>query len=78
MKNLKKKPLVVYLLYYPILEKTLKYFVRNYKKYNSGYDHELLICFKGFDSNSANIWKKKILIKFNFFKDYDNRNDFDI
>ena len=47
MENFKKKPLVVYLLYYPILEKTLKDFVRNYKKYKSGYDHELLICFKG-------------------------------
>jgi hypothetical protein len=78
MKNLKKNPLVVYLLYYPILEKTLKDFVRNYTKYKSGYDHELLICFKGFDTNSANKWRKKILIKFNFFKDYDNRNDFDI
>lgn len=78
MKLLIKKPLVVYLLYYPILNKTLKEFIKFYKKYESGYDHELLICFKGFDTNSANKWKKKISIKFKFFKDYEDKNDFDI
>jgi hypothetical protein len=78
MKLVIKKPLVVYLLYYPILNKTLKEFIKFYKKYKSGYDHELLICFKGFDPFYANKWKKKISIKFTFFKDYEDKNDFDI
>ena len=75
---MKKKILVVYLLYYPILNKTLKDFIRFYRKYKSGHTHELLICFKGFDLISANKWKKKISIKYTFFQDNDKRNDFDI
>jgi hypothetical protein len=78
LKDLKKYPLVVYLLYYPIAQKTLKEFIKSYKKYESGNNHELLICFKGFDSFYANKWKKKISIKFKFFKDYDDKNDYDI
>lgn len=78
--KLKKKPLVVYLLYFPIAERTFKDFISCYKKFSSGKRHELLICFKGFNNNCKNIsyWKRKIPFKYTFYLDKEIKNDFDI
>ena len=80
LKDLKKNPLVVYLLYYPIAQKTLKDFIKYYKRFNSGKKHQLLICFKGFNYNlkSINFWKKKIPLRYTFYLDKELNNDFDI
>jgi hypothetical protein len=80
IKIFKKNPLIVYLLYYPIAEKTLKHFIRYYKKFKSGYKHELLICFKGFsnDNKIISYWKNKIRLKYTFYLDKELKNDFDI
>jgi len=79
-KEISKFPLVVYLLYFPIAKKTLKYFINCYLRFISGNKHELLICFKGFDDNYKNIeyWKRKIPLKYTFYLDKSESNDFDI
>ena len=80
LKDLKKYPLVVYLLYYPIAQKTLKDFIKYYKEFKSGKKHQLLICFKGFNNNlkSINYWKKRIPLRYTFYLDKELNNDFDI
>ena len=49
MIELKNKPIVVYLAYEPFGIKFLKNFIKNYEKFPSGFEHELVICFKGFN-----------------------------
>jgi hypothetical protein len=74
-----QKPMVMYLAYEPYGIGYLKKFLKNYKKFNSGYEHELLICFKKFN-NIKNIkkWSKIVPFKFTKFIDEEIENDFDI
>ena len=82
MFNLNKKPLVIYLAYEPYGINFLQQFLKNYKTFNSGYDHELLICFKSFENiEKINQWKNIIQgekINFIEYNDSKKTNDFDI
>lgn len=71
-------PLVVYLAYRPYGSDLLKQFVNNYNFYKSGYDHDLLICFKEFNKQTMNLWSSYIPNNFIKFFDKHNVNDFDI
>lgn len=74
-----QKPIVMYLAYEPYGISYLKKFLENYKKFNSGYKHELLICFKKFKNiKSINKWSKIVPFKFTKFIDKEIKNDFDI
>ena len=74
-----EKPLVAYIAYEPFGTNYLKVFLKNYEKFNSGYDHDLLICFKNFKNENTIIeWEKYINIKYIKFDDSNNVNDFDI
>ena len=82
MFSLSNKPVVAYLAYEPYGITYLEQFLDNYKKFNSGYDHELLICFKSF-KNIENIthWKNVInkrSINFVDYTDIQEKSDFDI
>ena len=46
------KPLVVYLAYEPLGKKYLENFSQFYEKFESGFDHDLLIYFKQFKKKS--------------------------
>ena len=73
------RPIVAYIAYEPYGFNYLERFLKGYSKYSSGYDHELLICFKQFGSKEIiHKWKKKINVKFTEFDDSNNPNDFDI
>lgn len=74
-----KKPIVVYLAYEPLGINYLKKFLKNYKRFKSGYKHELLICFKKFTNlKNINKWSKIIHFKYTKFIDKESKNDFDI
>ena len=74
----KEKPLVVYLAYEPYGIEYLERFIDNYKKFNSGYDHDFVICFKQFQNNDLiKEWEKKIDIDYIKFDDSGQKNDFD-
>ncbi len=73
------KPIVAYIAYEPYGIDYLIRFLKRYKKFQSGFDHDLLICFKQFKNiNDIKIWKEKIDIKFIEFDDSNQPNDFDI
>ena len=75
----KEKPLVVYLAYEPYGIEYLERFIDNYKKFNSGYDHDFVICFKQFQNNDLiKEWEKKIDIDYIKFDDSGQKDDFDI
>ena len=82
MHFLSQKPVVTYIAYKPYGKIYLLRFIEKYKKYRSGYDHDLVICFKQFKSkDEINEWKKIIAdkkIKFIEFNDSFEVNDFDI
>ena len=79
MFNFKNKPLVVYLAYEPYKIEVLEKFLKSYEVFPSGYDHDLLICFKSFkDSQKVSDWSKKIPYQFIKFYDEEKINDFDI
>mgnify|MGYP001157444491 FL=1 len=60
-------------------ENTLSNFIKNYKKFKSGLDHKLLICFKLLDEKKINFLSKHLLgIKHNLFIDNSTNNDFDL
>ena len=74
-----KKPIVAYIAYEPFGYKFLSKFIDNYKKFNSGYDHDFVICFKQFQNNDLiKEWEKKIDIDYIKFDDSGQKNDFDI
>ncbi len=74
-----EKPLVAYIAYEPLGINYLKVFLKYYEKFDSGHDHDLLICFKQFKSKNNIIdWEKNIKIKYLKFDDSNNLNDFDI
>jgi hypothetical protein len=72
------KPLVAYLAYEPYGVDLLKQFIKSYNSYRSGYDHDLLICFKSFNKQKMSLWSSYIPNKFIKFYDRHNVNDFDI
>ena len=78
MYDFKEKPLVAYIAYEPYGIEYLERFINRYKKFSSGYEHELLICFKQFNSNKIKEWEKKIAINYSKFDDSGQENDFDI
>jgi len=79
MLELEKKPIVVYLAYEPFGFKFLDKFIKNYKKYPSGFDHELIICFKNFnEKKQIDLWESQIDINYIKFDDSNQKNDFDI
>ncbi len=78
MYDFKEKPLVAYIAYEPYGIEYLERFIYNYKKFNSGYEHELLICFKQFDYEKIKQWENKITIDYLKFDDTGQDNDFDI
>ncbi len=73
------KPIVVYLACKPLGIEYLKSFVKNYKYFDSGYDHDLIICFKQFGNyKELDPWKKEISLKFIEFYDDNIQMDYDI
>jgi len=78
MIELKNKPIVVYLAYEPFGIKFLKNFIKNYEKFPSGFEHELVICFKGFNKKKLKEWENSIKIGYVKFDDSNQKNDFDI
>jgi len=69
--------IVVYLCYYKNNFTHVDKFINNYKKYKSGINHNLLICFKNLDHEKIIFLKKKFKkIKYNFV--IDNFGDYDI
>jgi hypothetical protein len=75
----KKKPIVSYIAYEPFGIENLKRFLEEYSRYDSGFEHDLLICFKQFrDRKIIKNWKKIINFKFVEFDDSNQKNDFDI
>ena len=73
------KPVVAYVAYEPFGFEYLNRFLERYKKYPSGLDHDLLICFKQFKNKKLiESWKKKIEVPFIEFDDSNQPNDFDI
>ncbi len=74
-----KKPIVVYLAYEPFGFEFLNKFLKNYKKYSSGYDHELIICFKCFYKKKLiDKWERLINVKYTKYYDTNEINDYDI
>ncbi len=73
-----KKFLVVYLISIYDDRNNLKNFIKHYKFFKSGYEHDLLICFKDFDKNDP-IFSIKELDNLDFIKyeDHNIYNDYD-
>lgn len=79
MYHLRTKVLVCYIAYEPLGIGHLKNFIKGYKKFYSGYNHELLICFKKFKNEDIiKKWSKEIKVKFTKYVDKETKNDFDI
>ena len=75
---MKKKLLVSYLLTKFDKLDTLNIFKKNYLKYRSGYDHDLLICFKLLDIKEIDLFKKDLDgLSYIPFVDYEKKNDHD-
>ena len=79
MTSFKNKKILVCYLFTKFDNKiTLLNFVRNYKRYNSGYQHSLLICFKLMNSIQINFFKNILNnIKYIEYIDSSKLNDFD-
>ena len=74
----KNKPIVLYLAYQPLGINLLKSFIKSYINFKSGYDHELLICFKKFKNvETIKEWSSKVPFNFIRFIDNEKKNDFD-
>ena len=74
----KTKPLICYL--YTNFDKTSSFsnFIKNYKKFKAGYNHDLLICFKLMNKKKIDFFEKKILkLKHLTFNDPGSSNDWD-
>ena len=78
MYSFNEKPLVAYIAYEPYGIEYLEKFIKCYEKFNSGYEHDLLICFKQFDDRKISQWEQKIKIDYLKFDDSGQDNDFDI
>lgn len=73
-----KKFLVVYLISIYDDRNNLKEFIKKYNLYKSGYEHDLLICFKNFNQNDS-IFRFQELndLKFIKYEDLNTFNDYD-
>jgi len=72
------KPVVCYLFTSFDKIESFKDFLSNYKKFSSGLDHKLIICFKLLDETRINHLQKMITnINFTSFIDPIKKNDFD-
>ncbi len=72
------KILVVYLISAYDDRRNLEKFIENYKKNKSGCAHDLLICFKNFNTKDSIFKLKKLKnLKYIKYKDNNNFNDFD-
>ena len=73
-----KKYLVVYLISIYDDKNNLKKFIQHYNKSSSGYDHDLLICFKNFNEKDE-IFEINELQNLKYIKHLDNHdyNDYD-
>tara|TARA_B100000575_G_C22983034_1_gene567125 strand:+ start:108 stop:935 length:828 start_codon:yes stop_codon:yes gene_type:complete len=77
--SITQKPMVVYLACKPLGIEYLKNFIKNYKYFDPGHDHDLVICFKQFDNyTDLSPWKKEISFKFIEFYDDNIQMDYDI
>ena len=75
---MKKKILVSYLFTKFDQEESINAFKKNYLKFSSGYDHDLLICFKMLDEKKIEYIKKNLDdLNFISFVDYVLKNDYD-
>lgn len=75
---MKKKILVSYLFTKFDQLESLNTFKKNYLKYNSGYLHDLLICFKLIDNDEIDLIKKNLDdLNYISFIDYEKKNDHD-
>ncbi len=75
---MKKNPLVCYLFTCFDTIDSIKNFKNNYLKFNSGFDHNLIICFKLLNQKQiTNIIKDLRDLKFSKFVDPHNMNDYD-
>jgi len=74
----KKKIIVCYLFTQFDKKKSLQNFIYNYKKFNAGVNHKLLICFKLVNKKDLNFYRTLLnKIKFIEFIDPYNINDYD-
>ncbi len=75
---LKNRTIICYLYTKYDHESSFKNFIYNYKKYKSGLDHDLLICFKLLNKQTINNLSKNLVnIRYIEFIDSSNYNDFD-
>ena len=75
---MRKKILVSYLFTRFDEEVALENFKKNYLKYKSGHNHDLLICFKLLDNEKIQHIKKKLdNLDYILFVDYEIKNDYD-
>ena len=74
----KIKPLVCYLFTAFDNENSFINFIKNYKKYNAGHKHDLLIFYKLMKTNQIEKFERKISnLKHLIFKDPGKKNDWD-
>ena len=74
----KKLPIVCYLFTGFDNNNSLTKFITNYKKYKSGYKHDLIICFKLIPNEKINYLTKKLsTIEHKLFIDPEKKNDWD-
>ena len=75
---MKKKILVSYLFTKFDREEYINAFKKNYLRFSSGYDHDLLICFKMIDEKKIECIKKNLDdLNYISFVDYVLKNDYD-
>tara|TARA_B100000963_G_scaffold243784_1_gene213447 strand:- start:922 stop:1719 length:798 start_codon:yes stop_codon:yes gene_type:complete len=75
---MKKKILVSYLFTKFDKEESINIFKKNYLRFSSGYDHDLLICFKMLDEKKIEYVKKNLDdLNYISFVDYVFKNDYD-
>ena len=58
---MKEKPLICYLFTFFDKKISLTNFIKNYKKYKSGYNHDLLICYKLIDEKQVAKLEKELI-----------------
>jgi len=73
-----KNPIVCYLFTKFDKTKSLNSFIKNYKKYKPGHNHNLIICYKLLKKKNINTLEKKFQdIEHKVFVDSSDRNDWD-
>jgi len=73
-----RNPIICYLFTVFDKKNSLKSFIKNYKKYRSGYSHDLLVCYKLIDEKLITKLEKELLgIKHIKFIDTFKKNDWD-